>query len=268
MAELIDNAGGQSFNLDEHLGSGLDTNVYRSGDLALKVYKPNQDGYWASAQEVWVAEQIDQHPNIVKIYGNGEAELSTEDGVRPYTKMEYVDGRPIGEYNLSPLEVIAMGADLARAIQHVHDSGLVVRDISPANVIKKSDGSYVMIDLVGVTKAYIIGEESTRQDGRIFGTWNTCNQTDIILGHASLETDVYGLGTLMARALFKFGLVKERPDSDKLADLWAMAEKNEVLSDPTTKRILPVIERATETDPSRRYHSVAEMAHDMPLVVK
>ena len=74
-----------------------------------------------------------QHPNIVTVY-----EVGDRDGL-PYIVMEYVDGRTLGQRladgPLPPREAARLGAEVARAVQHAHEQGILHRDLKPANIL-------------------------------------------------------------------------------------------------------------------------------------
>ena len=83
------------------------------------------------------------------------------DGDR-YIVIEYVEGTSLDkvlteelsvEQGIDPSEVIAIGLACADALAHLHDIGLVFRDVKPANLIKTTDGDYRLIDF-GITYEY------------------------------------------------------------------------------------------------------------------
>src|SRR5579871_2987973 len=73
------------------------------------------------------------HPNIATVYDVGE-----QDG-RDFLVMEYVAGETLAEKLKSgPLpakEAIALGAEIADALDESHARGVVHRDLKPGNII-------------------------------------------------------------------------------------------------------------------------------------
>ncbi len=74
------------------------------------------------------------HPNIARILDAGR----TADGL-PYLVMEYVQGAPITEHcrrnGVSLRDRIGLMLDVADAVQHAHQRGVIHRDIKPANIL-------------------------------------------------------------------------------------------------------------------------------------
>src|SRR5437867_13387739 len=85
------------------------------------------------------------HPNICVIHEVGE----TEDG-RPFLAMEYVEGQTLDvvmqQRRLKIREILAIGAQLADALDAAHSRGIVHRDIKPANIMLDKRGRAKVLD--------------------------------------------------------------------------------------------------------------------------
>jgi serine/threonine protein kinase len=130
----------------ERIGAGGMGVVYRARDtqlerpVALKVVADAQVGERARARlmrEARTASALN-HPNICTIYEAGEAEGET------YIAMELVEGRPlsalIGKAGLPVETVIRYATQIADALAHAHDRGIVHRDLKGANVMVTPEG--------------------------------------------------------------------------------------------------------------------------------
>src|SRR5205085_11640334 len=77
-------------------------------------------------------------PNIVTVY-----EVSRQDRL-PYIVMEYVAGRNLAqllsEGPIPPREAARLVAEVARAVHHAHDRGILHRDLKPANILLQRRG--------------------------------------------------------------------------------------------------------------------------------
>ena len=84
------------------------------------------------------------HPNVATVFAVGE-----HDG-QPYIVMELVEGKPLSELipsdGLPPENVIRYGTQIADALAHAHERGLVHRDLKSANVVITPKGRAKALD--------------------------------------------------------------------------------------------------------------------------
>ena len=87
-------------------------------------------------REAKVGAQL-QHENLVRIYDEGEA-----NGVR-YLVMEYIEGKTVGKLiadlgRLPPATAAGLGRQVALGLEHLHQKGLLHRDVNPMNIADRS----------------------------------------------------------------------------------------------------------------------------------
>src|SRR2546430_2650869 len=153
----------------ERIGAGGMGVVYRSQDtqlgrpVALKVVRDDaQVDEKARARllrEARTASALN-HPNICTIYEAGMAEGET------YIAMELVEGQSlsamIGADGLPVETAIRYAVQIADALAHAHERGVVHRDLKGANVVVTPEGRAKVLDF-GLAKRAIVGpEEPTR----------------------------------------------------------------------------------------------------------
>ena len=156
------------------LGAGGMGEVYRAldaklgRDVALKLLPrelaDDPDRRARMLREARAAASLN-HPNICTIYEVGEA-----DG-HHFIAMEVIDGQPLShrlaEGPLSLDEVLPIAVQLADAVAHAHDRGIVHRDLKGANVMITPEGRVKVLDF-GLAKRLSgdeVTEATTHADG-------------------------------------------------------------------------------------------------------
>src|SRR6185295_4705936 len=106
-------------------------------------------GHERFLREIEIAARL-RHPNIVPLYDSGDANGSR------FFVMPYEDGQSLRERlreggALPIADALSVLRDVARALAHAHEHGVVHRDIKPDNVML-SGGAAVVTDF-GIAKA-------------------------------------------------------------------------------------------------------------------
>ena len=131
------------FEVQAHIGTGAMADVYRAFDpsisrvLAIKVLKrqycENRDYVNRFLREARAAGAL-SHPNIVTVFDVGE------EAGHPYIAIELLDGETLDQVvarrgRLTSDEAVAIGLQLAEALNYAHGLGVVHRDIKPSNIM-------------------------------------------------------------------------------------------------------------------------------------
>ncbi|MEU8618929.1 serine/threonine-protein kinase [Streptomyces sp. NPDC048623] len=151
------------FRLIGRLGSGGMGTVWRARDVALdrevalkEVRPPDpaveaaSPGFTAQLRERALREARAlarlSHPHVVTIHHIVEP----GDGAHPWIVMELVPGRSLAdrlaEGPLAPAEAVTLGRQVLSALRAAHAAGIQHRDVKPANVLLRADGSAVLTD--------------------------------------------------------------------------------------------------------------------------
>ncbi|MBL8769559.1 MAG: serine/threonine protein kinase [Planctomycetes bacterium] len=254
-------------------------------------------------REVRAAARL-SHPNIVPIFEVGDV------GGVPYFTMEAIDGRSLGDviHTLRATKVPASrlrGIDVARALgfdeaaapdawrrtfieaacsitfdvaaalQHAHEAGLVHRDVKPSNVLLKRDGRAVLSDF-GLARRQ--SDAAMTQTGDFVGspTYASPEQADARHDEVDARSDVYSLGVSLYE-LLTLSVPFQGKTSHEILRRIVHDEPRSVRSlNPAVPKDLDTILRtAMEKDRTRRYASVAAFADDLrrflsfePIVAK
>jgi serine/threonine protein kinase/Tfp pilus assembly protein PilF len=139
------------YRLEAPLGAGGMGTVYRAYDtrlervVAIKLLNPGTGtaDSGSALREARLASALN-HPNICAVYEVAEV------GDQAFIVMEFVEGRTlnslIGPRGLPSDDVVRYGAQVADAIAHAHDRGVVHCDLKPQNVIITADGRAKVLD--------------------------------------------------------------------------------------------------------------------------
>lgn len=211
--------------------------------------------------EAELASRLD-HPGIVPIY-----EVGVHEG-QPYFTMKLIRGGSLADRlavgSLAPREAAALMAQIARAVQHAHQRGVIHRDLKPANILLDESGEPWLTDF-GVAK-WLDGNSTLTATRTLVGTpdYMSPEQAAGRSGEISTATDVWALGVIFYQMLT--GRLPFRGGSHP--EILRHVTEREP---PTPRTILSHLDRDLETlclrclekDPARRLASAGELADEM-----
>ncbi len=136
------------------------------------------------------------HANIVQAIDVGEA------GGYHYFVMEYVEGHTLydelaGGKVFSEAEALKVIIQIARALNHAHQQGLIHRDVKPKNIMITDEGVAKLADM-GLARAATDAETAQAEAGRAFGTPYYISPEQI-RGEVDIDfrADIYSLGATL-----------------------------------------------------------------------
>lgn len=244
-------------------------------DVALKVLKPH---YAARAKEarrfLEEARAISElnHPGIVEVFDF--VEDAGRDPPLIYMVMELLRGETLGERLarvkvLQPAELIAIGRQVADALETVHRAGLLHRDLKSTNIFLLAGKGPPRVKLLdfGLTLPFGEREKLNLTDpGTTIGTPEYMSPEQILGRDMDPRSDVYMLGVVLYEML-----TGSRPfTSDRVGDL-LVRHVREVPKAPG--RIRPgvpesleaVVLRCLEKEPERRFASAGAVREALDL---
>jgi hypothetical protein len=191
-----------------------------------------------------------KHPNLVSLY-----DLKTDPEGRFWVVMEYVAGEPLSAVlarhpqGLAPDLAREWFLGLARAVAHLHDQGVVHRDLKPGNVF--IENGQVKVGDYGLSKALSCSQRQTQSVGTVYYM-----APEISTGNYGKPIDVYAAGIILYEMLT--GKVPFPGDSA------AEVLMKHLTSSPDLSRVppeyVPVLARALSKDPAQRFPSMVELA--------
>lgn len=201
------------FELARPLGSGGMGTVWRARDIALdrevalKEVRP-PDPATAAAQPGLVVQLRERavrearalarlaHPNVVTIHHIVEPEPGS-DG-HPWIVMELVRGGSLADRleggPLPVADVLRLGLDLLSALRAAHAEGVLHRDVKPANVLLRPNGSAVLTDF-GI--AALHGATGLTSTGALIGSPEYIAPERARGAEGLAASDLWSLGMLL-----------------------------------------------------------------------
>lgn len=137
------------------------------------------------------------HPAIVAIYDT----VSTQDN--DAIIMEFVEGDDLrtilnDKPTLATSDAVEVALQLAGALAHAHQNGIVHRDVKPANILVRPDRRVKLSDF-GIAKA--LDEVGHTETGSLMGTVKYLAPEQIEGNPVDGRTDLYGLTTVLYEML-------------------------------------------------------------------
>ena len=245
--------------------------VYKARQQSLNrmvAIKMIRAGTWADEEEVRrfrnEAEAVANldHSQIVAIH-----EVGLQEGLH-YFSMKLVDGPSLAEllprYTADPKAAARLVSEVARAVHHAHQRGILHRDLKPSNIVIDPEGRPHVTDF-GLAKR-IEGDSDASVSGSILGTpsYMSPEQASGRRGSVTTATDVYGLGAVLyacltGRAPFQSDSVIETLEQVR----GQPPERPGLINRRVRHDLETVCLKCLEKDPRRRYDSAAALASDL-----
>jgi uncharacterized protein (TIGR02265 family) len=258
---------GGSYRLLHEISRGGMGVVYRAEDLslerqvAIKMLRPDlaEDRTFVEhlRAEASMLARI-QHPNLVQIYNFGQS------GGDSYFVMELVEGEALqqaierhrAEHSEFPLlDGIATIAEVASALDALHERGIIHRDVKPANLIRDPFRDRSVLVDVGIARRHGHFVQIAGTPGyvapEVFGG-----------AEATARSDVYGLA---CSAYTMLTLTTPFGEDEEAIDRQASEEPPRLPSAfrPELRPIDDLLLNALSKDPDRRPASAGELARSM-----
>jgi serine/threonine protein kinase len=212
-------------------------------------------------RELEIARHLD-HPGIQR-----PIEFTASPS-RPYMVMEYVEGESLRallgrEKRLEIDRAVDFGCQIAAAMAHAHDRGVIHRDLKPENVLVTPEGRLVVTDF-GV--AFMAGARrlTWRWFSNALGTPDYMSPEQIQGKRGDARTDVYAIGVMLYEMLA--GRVPWEGDN-------ALAVMSQHINSPVPalngfNRDVPapiegIVRKCLRRDPKERYEDALALRSDV-----
>ena len=253
----------------------IDTKVSRSGmatiykafdtkenhPVALKIPHMQYEsdvGFFSRFEREAAIGRVLNHPNILKFYDPDPKQS------RPYIVMEFLEGKTLAQVlnDIKPFPIddaLQIAARTADALSHMHEKGVVHRDLKPQNIMICKDGSLRIMDF-GIARASDMRRLTFVGFTPAMGTPDYMAPEQVKGRRGDARTDIYSLGAMLYEMVT--GALPFEADNPFLV------MNARVTGDPKAPRkvnpAVPVeveelILHAMERDPKKRFQSAKEM---------
>jgi eukaryotic-like serine/threonine-protein kinase len=212
------------------------------------------------------------HSNIVQAIDVG----STPDGFH-YFVMEFIEGKtlydlmqppPTGDgRSFSEAEALDMTIQMAEALNHAHQRGLIHRDVKPKNIILTPQGVAKLTDL-GLARAVNDKAAAESEAGKAYGTPYYISPEQI-RGDVDIDfrADIYSLGATMYHVLTgRPPFEADTPTAVMHKHLKEPLQPPDHVNTALSAGISEIIEVAMAKNRDERYSSTHDMLEDLKTV--
>ena len=263
----------ERYEILELIGEGGMSVVYRAMDrrlnrsVAIKIMREEmaadeefRRNFCAEAHAVAMLS----NPNIVGVY-----DVSHSDDIE-YIVMELVDGITLRQYMdkrgvLNWREVLHFTRQIARALSHAHERGIIHRDIKPQNILMLRDGT-IKVEDFGIAA---LENEAHESDGQAIGSIHYIAPEQARGELPDARSDLYSLGIVMYEML-----TGQKPYEGETIGEIAVKHMNAQAVPPheLVPEVPGELERITLkamcADITQRYQSAAELLDDLDAFVQ
>jgi len=227
----------ERYRIVRRLGTGAFATVYLADDLqmgrpvAVKIVQHSIDVEDRVLREAQAAAKLN-HQHIVTVY-----EMVRE-ADRTLLFSEYVQGKTLRECyrerSLKDADILEVGMQMCRALEHAHKRGVVHRDVKPENIML-ADEDAIDVRLMDFGVAQLEDKISITTTGDLVGTIAYMSPEQAECRSVDSRTDIYSL----ALTLYE-GLVRRNPaDGKRLHELLLDASRPAIAPLATIRPDLP-----------------------------
>lgn len=261
----------ERYEILEELGQGGMSVVYRARDrqlpreVAIKVlhdFLAKQPDARQRFHREAVAVAKLRHPGIVEIF-----DYSGPEREEAFIVTELIHGptlRDLIERNgrlPHPELAMLLTLEIARALKHAHDQGVVHRDLKPENVMVTRDGTLKLMDF-GI--AQIQDGPRVTMTGTLLGSPAHMAPEVIDGARPDARADLFSLGTILYwLATSRLPFDEAHPSALFRKILEGQYEDPQQVEPKIGNGLLRIIRHLLERDPAARYQDAAELLEDL-----
>jgi serine/threonine protein kinase len=273
------------YRIDSVIGRGGMSTVYKAQHLflnravAIKIMQEhlasNVEGRMRFQREAQAAAAL-SHPNIISV-----TEFGVASGGEPYMVMDYLEGKSLADVLMEKMRAepplaLLIFKQVAAALQHAHEKGVVHRDLKPSNVMvtRSEVDNSLMVKVVDFGLARFLpsaGQDQRRLTaaGELVGSPYYMSPEQIRDEELDARSDIYAFGCLMYETLTG---VRPFMDTNAITVLsMHLYEPPPTFSEVLQPNRIPqeleaIVLKCLEKNRSKRYQTMLALAADLASV--
>jgi|GEM_PF-6624280 len=217
--------------------------------------------------EVSCVRDAGRHPNIMEIW---DYEVDPEGGQIIMAMPNYGGGR-LNKRMSAPMpvdEALGYAAQIGGALQHLHDHGIVHRDVKPSNLLFANDGRLVLTDFDVAVRINPRNAQEEQDKQTPYGTSDyIAPEQTLTTGNVGPASDQYALAAVMYQIVTGKKLFSGTQAEVVTAQVYTLPNSFETHMQgcvpAQAQAIEPCIQKALAKDPAQRFASVTEFVQAM-----
>jgi serine/threonine protein kinase len=197
------------YRLEQEIATGATARVWRAHDeqldrpVAVKLLHPHLLPDATSRQRLEAearAAAALSHPGIATVFDVTGAREA------PALVMELVDGEPLSvrlarDGPMRPDAAARLAAEVAEALYHAHQRGIIHRDVKPANILVEAGSGRARLIDFGIAHSLELAAQPLTQTGVALGTPRYMAPEQLAAEPVGPRTDLWGIGAVLYEAL-------------------------------------------------------------------
>ncbi len=270
----------------EHIASGPITDVYHAlqeplgRHVAVKALRstiaPSSPFAANLAREAELLAKL-RHDNILELHDF----VRTDSAM--WLVLEYVDGVSLAELlakseRLPIHAALAIGLEIARALSHAHERGIIHRDIKPSNILVSKRGEIKLVDFGIAHDERVPSSPEPLEGGSTFGTPAYMSPEQILGEPLDARTDIFSLGVVLYQMIAGVRPF-DGPDTKSTAQRIRHSEPHSLISPAagvagaaggaaTPRAVERIVMRCIEKLPGDRFASCRELASSLESTLR
>ncbi len=258
-----------SYRIDTPVARSGMASIFKAVDtrdnrvVALKIPHPDMEAdpilFDRFQREAGIGERLN-HPGVMRVYGS-------EKRSRVYMVMEWCEGRllreVLSEGKLSQDRAIRIAIEMLKALEYIHENGVVHRDLKPENIMVDAHDHIKLIDFG------IAGDSAARRltyanFTATLGTADYISPEQVQGKRGDGRSDLYALGVILYEMLTgKLPFSGPSPVAVMNDRLLNHPKPPTVYNPAVSPQLQEVLYRALEREPKNRYGHARDFAHDL-----